>query len=102
MLRDGLNTQLEPTAKPAVRSKRAGAALHAYGEAIGASTVQDRLARTNVMGDMRRTHNAAVHHLIPPTPMPGHGACADATSRMWPVCPVYRANRVFGGLIVVA
>jgi hypothetical protein len=59
MLRDGLNTQLEPSATPAVRSKRAGAALHAYGEAIGATTMQDRLARTDVLGEMRRTGDAA-------------------------------------------
>jgi RNA polymerase sigma factor for flagellar operon FliA len=55
MLRDGLNTQLEPTAKSTPRSKRAGAALHAYAEAMSASTVNNRLGRTNLLGEMQRS-----------------------------------------------
>jgi RNA polymerase sigma factor for flagellar operon FliA len=52
MLRDGLNTHLEPTAKTTPRSKRAGAACDAYAQAIGTGTVKTRLARTNHRGDI--------------------------------------------------
>ena len=61
MMRDGLNTQLEPTAKQGHRTKRSGAALHAYAQAIGAGTVNHRLAKTNMLGEVQPGVSGAAH-----------------------------------------
>jgi RNA polymerase sigma factor for flagellar operon FliA len=76
MLRDGLNTQLDPTAKPAPRSKRADAALDAYAQAIGAPTIQNRLARTTVLGEMKASSLAGAQCAIVPTSATGDGPSA--------------------------
>jgi RNA polymerase sigma factor for flagellar operon FliA len=52
MLRDGLNTHLEPTATPTARTKRAQTNQHAYAHAIATnSTLTTRLARTTHLAE---------------------------------------------------